>query len=265
MIGKLGEALDAVGPDYVVLANETAAHKASLDTLAGKGFTGDVLVEKPLFSEPAAIPKNRFRTAWVGYNLRFHPLIERLRDRIHGQRLLTASIYVGQWLPDWRPGRPPEMTASATPEIGGGVLRDLSHELDLALLLFGECVHATALGISTGSTGVKADDAWSVLLECDRCRLVTIQMNYFDRPARREILVNTAKETIHADLVSNRLTVGNESREAGQGIAETYAIQHGAVLSGGDVRLCDLSTGARIVNLIADIEKASDQRCWVNT
>ena len=36
-------------PDYVVIANRTSQHYQTLKELAASGFTGTVLVEKPLF------------------------------------------------------------------------------------------------------------------------------------------------------------------------------------------------------------------------
>ena len=42
------------------------------------------------------------------------------------------------WLPDWRPQIEYKDSVSAKNDLGGGVLLELSHEIDLALWLFGK-------------------------------------------------------------------------------------------------------------------------------
>ena len=67
-------------PDYVVIASRTSDHRANLSTLAGLACR--VLVEKPLFADPAHLPLTIFPRAAVGYNLRFHPVIQALKKRL---------------------------------------------------------------------------------------------------------------------------------------------------------------------------------------
>ena len=58
------------GPfDYVVIANETYRHQETLSELAAAGHRGRVLVEKPLFANPAPLPLHHFERA--GYRLQF--------------------------------------------------------------------------------------------------------------------------------------------------------------------------------------------------
>src|SRR5215472_1264696 len=86
----LGDALAAERPDYVVVANETAEHHATLMALASAGFAGRVLVEKPLFDRLAPLPEHRFRASFVGYNLRFHPVLQELGRVLEGEHPISA-------------------------------------------------------------------------------------------------------------------------------------------------------------------------------
>ena len=129
-------ALAAAMPDYVVVANETSAHLATVEALAAAGFAGRLLIEKPLGEGPA-VPPGRFAQVGVAYNLRFHPLLGALRERLAGDRICAIEVYCGQHLPDWRPDADYRTGYSADPDRGGGVLRDLSHELDYLLWLGG--------------------------------------------------------------------------------------------------------------------------------
>ncbi|MFX7793064.1 Gfo/Idh/MocA family oxidoreductase, partial [Acinetobacter baumannii] len=51
--------------------------------------------------------------------------------------LYNAFIEIGQYLPDWRPTKDYRETVSAKTELGGGVLLELSHELDYAQWILG--------------------------------------------------------------------------------------------------------------------------------
>jgi len=93
-------------PDYAVIATPTASHAATLQDLAGAGFVGTVLVEKPIVAAAADLPAlGAFAAVHVAYNLRFHPVVRELRRRLRGETVVSASVLAGSWLPDWRPHR----------------------------------------------------------------------------------------------------------------------------------------------------------------
>jgi predicted dehydrogenase len=253
----------AAGPfDYAVVADETARHGETLAALAAHGFAGRVLVEKPLFADPAALPAHDFASAGVGYNLRFHPAVIALRDALAGRTIQMADFHVGQWLGDWRPARDVASTYSASRAGGGGALRDLSHELDLATWLLGSWRTVAALGGRLGDVTVDADDGWGILLSCEHCPVVTIHMNCLDRVARRTITVQADGETFHADLVSGTVTLGGAARTIQAGRDDSYRAMHRAMIEdSGDV--CTLQQGLDVVDLIAAVERSAQERRFI--
>ena len=132
---SVGEAARAVDPGYVVVATETERHRESLRALVEANYKARVLLEKPVLDRVEPFPANGFRSISVGYQLRFHPAVCALRRAIEGQRILSAQVRYGQFLPDWRPTRDYRETVTAGP--AGGVLLELSHELDLISWLLG--------------------------------------------------------------------------------------------------------------------------------
>jgi predicted dehydrogenase len=92
---SLKDALSFNSPDYVIIANKTCEHYFTLNNLAELGFKGDVLVEKPLFHEICVPPQHKFKGAWVGYNLRFHPLIQKLRRIIEKEPAISVHVIAG--------------------------------------------------------------------------------------------------------------------------------------------------------------------------
>ena len=251
-------------PDYIVIANPTSEHRQALQTVADNGFDGRVLVEKPLFDMPADIPRNRFRGAYVAYNLRFHPVIQAIRTRLQGEQPISAQFYAGQYLPTWRPGTDYTQSYSARRVAGGGVLRDLSHELDCLTWLFGDCKRVAAIGGHFSHLAIDSDDAFSVLAETGRCSMATLQVNYLDRIRKREIVINTDRHALHADLVAARLVVDTDTQEFSVSPDDTYLAQHRAVIADDDRYLCTLKQGMGIVELVATIERAAKSGNWIS-
>lgn len=258
----LEEGLAGWRPDYVVIANSTVRHAATLCSLAAAGYAGLVLVEKPLFALPAPLPDHRFAGLYVGYNLRFHPVLRALAGRLEGARALTAQIYVGSYLPDWRPGRDYRRTASASAAEGGGALRDLSHELDYAGWLFGRPTGVAAMGGRVGGLEIDTDDAFGLLLETPGCPVVTVQMNYLDRRHVRQVSVVTDAGTLVADVVAGTLADGEAVVEFACGRDDTYRAMHRAVLTGQGGDACTAAEGLGVVDLIAAAERAAATRTW---
>ena len=106
-----------------------------------------VLIEKPLavnYEEGIHVTKElvqRGGITQVGYNLRFSSSLREFKrkvDSLRFGRVLSVRAETGQYLPDWRTGRDYRTTASARGGSGGGVLRELSHEIDYLRWIFGD-------------------------------------------------------------------------------------------------------------------------------
>lgn len=261
---RLQPALDECAPDYVIIASRTNEHLGDFEELAKTGFSGAVLVEKPLFDCPAPVPEHQFKSIHVAYNLRFHPVIKALRETLEGRAIHAVHAYVGQYLPDWRPGTDYSTHYSAIRSQGGGVLNDLSHELDYITWLLGGWSQLTAAGGHFSQLNIDSDDVFAIILTTPRCPVVTINMNYLDSNLRREILVLTDKGSVHADLVTGTLSADGETSQFSQQRDDTYLAEHLAVLEGKDKDiLCSFEEGLDIVNLIATAQKAASTKKWL--
>jgi predicted dehydrogenase len=260
---RISDAIAGADPGYAVIATETSQHAESLRQLAEAGFRGTVLVEKPLFAHAAPASNYPFANLVVGYNLRFHPVMSAFAERLAGRDAITVSAYVGQDLRDWRPGRDHRETASATRQAGGGVLRDLSHELDYLLWLFGPWQRVAALGGSSGARQVEVEDHLSLLLEMKRSQTVQLHMDYLDQPGIRKIRVNLPTETIEADVLRGRLTVNGKAHEYPSERDESYKNMHRAAIA-GRAPVCTFGEGLAVMDLIDASERALQSRMWVS-
>jgi predicted dehydrogenase len=259
----LAAALSAQPTDYVVIANATDQHYDTLAQLAELGYEGKVLVEKPLFNRVRPLPEHAFSFVGVAYNLRFHPVIRRLKALVESQQALSVQAYVGQYLPDWRPGADYRTSYSANAERGGGALRDLSHELDYLLWLFGSWEAATALGGHFGPLEISSDDVYSLLVRTRRCPVLSVQLNYLDRRVRRCVIVNTAEHTFEADLVQGTVAIDRTCESFVTDRDWTYREMHQAVLDGRGETVCSLCGALDALRLIEAAEAATGGREWV--
>lgn len=260
----LEEALDQNVFDYIIVANPTYLHYQTLIDLIRYDYRGIVLVEKPLFDQNQILPSNRISKIFVAYNLRFHELLTQVRRLLQDDKIITFSAYVGQYLPMWRKDSDYRECYSAKKEYGGGVLRDLSHELDYSLWLCGPCLKVTAIGGRFSELEIDSDDVYSILMTCKACSLVHLHMNYLDRTIRREIIINTSKNTIHIDFVNGILSLdGQVGMQSNDGMKQSYFNQHQAMMRGDFSEFCSYAQGITVMNMIETIEKATISRQWI--
>lgn len=260
---SIAEAMRAFAPDYAVIATETARHAEGIGELAEAGFRGTLLVEKPLFHQADRLAQHPFEGAFVAYNLRFHPILQRLRELLQQETIISVQAYVGQYLPLWRPDRDYRTGYSADGSAGGGVLRDLSHELDYLNWLLGGWRKLTALGGRFSGLEITSDDVFALMMTTSRCPIVSVQLNYLDRVGRRRIIVNCAESTIEADLVAGQVLVNNEREDFRVERDDTYREMHRALLGGRCRDVCTFNEGLEVVRMIGAAEQAIEEGEWV--
>ncbi|HLB41809.1 MAG TPA: Gfo/Idh/MocA family oxidoreductase [Gammaproteobacteria bacterium] len=251
--------------DYVVIANPTHLHYQALIDLIQCNYQGIVLVEKPLFSKIEYLPQNNFLKILVAYNLRFHELLIQTKKIIKNEKLITFSAYAGQYLPTWRKEADYRHCYSAKQEQGGGVLRDLSHELDYSLWLCGPCLDVTAMGGHFSMLEINSDDAYSIVMKCVSCPIVNLHLNYLDRLIRREITINTQNNTIFIDFIKGIVSIdGAIQYRHSDNMMHTYLRQHQALINKDFDSFCSFTEGLSVVKVIEAAEKASTKKVWMN-
>jgi predicted dehydrogenase len=224
-----------------------------------------VLIEKPVFEKPHRLKSNLFSFAAVGYNLRYHPAIIWLKDTLPklGQ-LSSANFYVGQYLPTWRPDTDYRKSSSAQDISGGGVLRDLSHELDLAQNLFGDWQRLTAIGGKFSELEITTDDTFSILMSATKCNVVSVHLNYLDQIKQRDITINGNNGTISVDLVGNNAKFNDLEVKFSVSADDSYTAQHLAVIANDSQNICTLDDALKVIETIEAIETAAKKQKWVS-
>lgn len=259
----IDSALKLFPAEVVVIANRTMDHVVALQDLISLKFQGNVLIEKPLFDQVDNLLENTKKIeVFVGYNLRFHPIFQRIRSVLTGHILFSAQFYVGQYLPTWRPGTNYKECYSAFKSKGGGVLRDLSHELDMLQCLTGRWKRVAALGGQVSPLEIDSDDLFCLLIETERCPVASIQVNYLDLHPRREIIINADGISIKADFITGELRINDGLEFFKVSRDETYTRQFQALAHSHFDEICPFSDGLEVLKLIDASEKAAQEKVW---
>lgn len=249
---------------YIIISNPTYLHYPTLIQLLDFNFDGVILVEKPLFLKVEILPHQDLNKIFIAYNLRFHELLIEAKQLVKNEKIIGFSACVGQYLPTWRKNIDYQNCYSGKKALGGGVLRELSHELDYALWFCGLCYEVVAMGGHYSELEIDSDDIFSILMRCENCPMVNLQLNFLSRFPKREVIIQTNFRTIIIDLILGQLYIDNKRKCSIQdGIEKTYIEQHKAILSGKTLNCCNFQQGLAVMHLIEAIEKSVCEKKWI--
>ncbi len=130
------DALD-FNPDGVLISNPTALHVETALPFLKSGSR--VLIEKPIdtSTKNATLLKPYENLLRVAYCMRFHPLNLFLKKMFAEELPFKVGFKRSFYLPKWHPYADYRKEYTAKKSLGGGVIRTLSHEIDLSLDWFG--------------------------------------------------------------------------------------------------------------------------------
>ncbi|MGF1758899.1 hypothetical protein L4D76_13355 [Photobacterium sagamiensis] len=252
-----------------LLCSETSLHEEQLRYIDAHVKNKIVLVEKPLANRALNfIPNNKVH---VTYNLRFHPVIRKLKLLLEDEQVLSFSVQAGQYLPTWRPGQDYKKSYSADLSRGGGVLRDLSHEIDYTQWLCGRLNLVSAMAGSCSHLGLSSDDICTILATNKWGTHIQIKMDYLSHRPKREIEIQTDRYTISACLVNNDIKIYDcnglvEVVECGKLDRNfTYLAMHNTVLENKLHMLTSFDDSNHVMGLIENITDNYMDKKWLRT
>jgi len=196
--------------DFAIISNPTHLHFEFIEKLAELNIP--LFIEKPAVHTLKGVDKliqiieSKQLVTYVACNLRFHPCIEFLKNKLSNENLKIneVNIYCGSYLPDWRPNVDFRKVYSANASMGGGVHLDLFHELDYTVWLFGSPNRSNSTLRSVSSLNIDAIDYANYILEYDTFTTNVI-LNYYRKKSKRVIEIVFDNEILEVDLINNRI------------------------------------------------------------
>lgn len=206
---NLDEAL-AQGPEAAFICNPSSLHVPVAMAAAQAGC--HLFVEKPLSHTLEGIETladtldAHQRIALVGYQMRFHPCLQRLYAMLASGaigRILSVRAEVGEYLPNWHPFEDYRQSYAARQDLGGGTLLSQIHEMDYLYWLFGLPQRIFALGGHLSHLEVDVEDVTSTMMECQvdgQLIPVHLHQDFVQRPPSRTCQIVGDDGKIEMDL-----------------------------------------------------------------
>ena len=206
---SLKEAADQ-GAKLAVIASNTGEHVH--DSLSAIECEMDLLVEKPLSVDAVQsweiyqAAQKKQRKLFVGCPLRFSESLNIFREWLPKiGRVYAVRIECQSFLPDWRP-RPYQESYSAK-AVEGGVLRDLIHEIDYAIWLFGRAKNVRANLQNTGRLRIEAEEFAELWWQTDSGASVSLCLDYLSRIPRRQMRAFGEKGNLEWDGIAQKVSL----------------------------------------------------------
>ncbi len=205
-------------PDIAVVSGAASSRMEICTQLANSGV--HLLIEKPISNTTKGVAdlieicQAKKLVLAVGYNLRFNASLIAFRESLNSQVIgkpLLVNCEVGQFLPSWRENIDYRESVSSKQELGGGVLLELSHEIDYLNWIFGKInwVRATVMKQSTLEIDVE-DSAFLTLgieNENNPNLVANLSMDFIRHDFKRSCVVVGEKGTLKWDGISQEVSL----------------------------------------------------------
>ena len=204
--------------NYIILSNSSPDRINFFKSFIKKKAT--YIFEKPMavnaFNDKdknqffKLITKNQIKIK-SGYCLRLNPAVNELKNIINKnlKKILKININTNSYLPSWRK-RNYTKSVSAKKINGGGVINELSHEIDLVLHLFGKPNSVYASYLNSKSLKVNTEDVADIIFSMNSKLNLNLHLDFCSPFEKREIeIIFRNKKKVVLDLIKNCLIFSN--------------------------------------------------------
>lgn len=180
-------------PDYVIISSPCNFHLEQALFFAERNIP--IFIEKPigqgsesseLWDKLLSISKKSL--IMVGYVFRHDECFKEMRKIIKSKKfgkLVEVDSYCGSWLPNWRGESDYKQSVSSKKSLGGGVLLELSHDLDIVNTLFGPINIQYSSYFNSQLLDIDVEDAAIIHANSNKCNSITIKLNFCTNPQKR--------------------------------------------------------------------------------
>ena len=202
----------------IFICNTPNLHLLTANKFINKNYS--IFIEKPIsidlrgLSQFISKIQKKKIICQVGYQFRYHPLILKLKKIIYNNqygKITSAQINCSSYLPNWRKGNNYKNEISAKNNLGGGVIRELSHEIDYAYFLFGKFNSLNSNISNTKTLQIETEDSVDLILN-NKFISCNIHLNFHSHFNERYIKINFEKASIKLDILNNEMLIYSKKR-----------------------------------------------------
>lgn len=198
-------------PDAALICAPTSLHLELATEALEHGC--HLFIEKPISHSMQGVVeflnelRRTDRLLLIGYNFRFDPLLQTIREWLaegRGGQVVSARFHFGSYLPWRHPWEDYRVGYGAQRSLGGGVILDAIHELDLALWMFGQPETIYCVGGKYSDLEIDVEDVAEILLSYPD-KTVSVHLDSVQTPAERWCEFIGTRGQIRADLFARTL------------------------------------------------------------
>ena len=251
--------LKLFNPELIIICSPATKHHNHFKKIEKNFQNIKVLIEKPIFEKNYKINKKLKNIYYVGYNLRFHPVIIFLKKFLNKKRIFSVNITSHSYLPDWRKINY-RKSVSAKKVLGGGVLLELSHELDFIKWIFDEIKILFSFNKRISKLDINTDDILSIAAKLRRNIFLNLNINFFSKITNRTIKIDGDSFSLNADLINNKIIIIEKNKKkiinfSSFNIIDSYKLQFLEIIKKKPSMICTLSQSLNLMKLIEIIKK----------
>jgi predicted dehydrogenase len=203
--------------DAAVIATPADSHVSIGSRCAQAGL--HLLIEKPLSASRAGIDRlvalceEKQLTAAVGYTLRFHPSVVKVRELVQTGQIgepFSFESACTHYLPDSRPDY--RRTYYGSANAAAGVILDLSHELNYLEWILGTLRLEASRRASVPELGIADESTADLRLNSAGGLFGQIHLHAADRCIRRECHIVGSEARLSANLLTGEILVTSSNQ-----------------------------------------------------
>lgn len=215
-------------PDLVFICNPSAYHLK--DAFYFSKIKSNLFIEKPLMTNSfdfeikykslIKLTKKNKIISMVGYQMRFHPGIIFLKQLIKNNtygNVIYAQFINCTFLPNHHPYENYQKSYASVKNLGGGVLENLSHEVDIIQYFFGlpKKIYSFSSNVKIIKTQTDNNFASLMKYQINKGNFfdVYLKLSYTQEQEERYIKIQFAKKIITLDLSTNKLFFYNKKKK----------------------------------------------------
>lgn len=202
--------------DAFIVSNPTALHLDVIKHILK--YHKPIFIEKPLTDENLNSNEiiqdllNYKYKIQVGFCLRFHNVVLKVNEIIKSGllgKIYFADLKVGQFLPQWHPYTDYRNEYFSKKNLGGGAIRTLSHEIDLAQFFFGNPIAIKSFQAKVSDLEIDVDDLSIIFLKYSD-KTVKLEIDFLQKNPKRIGVIHGSENDLEYDIFNNTVSLYNK-------------------------------------------------------
>ena len=270
VLHSLVKAMD-YGIEAAIIATPAVYHIQQAIELMNRGI--HLLIEKPLshsldgVNKLLSIQKRSNSIGLLGYCFHYSSAAQKFKKMINSKKIgkiLNVQVDCGSYLPDWLKDQDYRQSVSAKSDLGGGVLLELSHELDYIRWFFGDMKSVLANIQNSGTLNINVEDSVDMIFDTKEGLPISVHLDFNTRNTRRKCLAVCSNGNLTWDAIHNKIIW-----QPSDGIEEVKMYENDrdyiykeqlkhffGCIEKGEQPLVSLNDGLAVLNMIESAKKS---------